>query len=251
MHRFRLVTFDVIGTLLNFRAPPPTFYSEAASRFGIKAQPSDIASVFLSEYEKQSSLHPNFGQQTGIGWKKWWNQLVVEVLDKATNSQYSRTKYDSVAEYLITAYKNGEQYNVADGAQDLLSYLQQTNTILGIISNYDERLHCVLNSLDLNKYFDFVLTSYEAGIEKPSTKIFEKALDLAVKIDSHVSPTCALHIGDKIETDYKGAMKAQWKCALLKKNKDELLIKRLQRDGVLTNYVFNDLSELKARLPHL
>lgn len=251
MHRFRLVTFDVIGTLLNFRTPPPTFYSEAASLFGIKAKASDIASIFRLEFEKISSRHPNFGQQTGIGWKKWWTQLVVDVLEKATNNQYTRNKYDSVAEYLITAYKDGEQYNITDGAEDLLSYLQQTNTVVGIISNYDERLHSVLKSLNLTKCFDFVLTSYEAGIEKPSPKIFEKALTLAKNINSDISPTFALHIGDKIETDYIGATKAGWQSALLKKNKDELLIKRLEKEGILMDYVFNDLLEFKARLPHL
>ncbi|XP_049810801.1 rhythmically expressed gene 2 protein-like [Schistocerca nitens] len=251
MHRFRLVTFDVSGTLLNFRRPPQTLYSEAASLFGVTAQPSDIALIFRAQYDKLSREHPNFGQKTGIGWKKWWNLLVVDVLEKATRCQYNRSTYDSVAGYLINAFENGDCYAIAEGAQDLLSYLQQTNTIIGVISNYDERLHCVLNSLDLNKYFNFVVTSYEAGIEKPSPKIFEKALALALKIDTHVTPSCSLHIGDKVETDYVGAIGAHWHCALVTKSSDELCRRGLQRQGVLPNYIFRDLVELRAKLPHL
>lgn len=61
------------------------------------------------------------------------------------------------------------------------------------------------------KTFDFVITSYEIGSEKPRKEIFEKALK-ASKIDC--APHEALHIGNE-DIDYDGAKGAGWSAVLV------------------------------------
>ena len=77
---------------------------------------------------------------------------------------------------------------------------------LGIISNFDDRLHSILNQLDLAQYFDFILTSYETGSEKPDKGMFEEAMKRAQCSD----PSLAYHIGNSISTDATGAIQAGW-----------------------------------------
>lgn len=55
-------------------------------------------------------------------------------------------------------------------------------------------------------YFDFVINSYDAGIEKPNIEIFKKAMKES-EIEG-LKPKECLHIGHSILPDYFGAQKA-------------------------------------------
>ncbi|PLN80755.1 hypothetical protein BDW42DRAFT_107419 [Aspergillus taichungensis] len=62
---------------------------------------------------------------------------------------------------------------------------------------------------------DLVVTSYEAGAEKPSRRIFDvarrQAGRMAVAVDGSADGewTC-VHVGDDLEKDYRGALAAGW-----------------------------------------
>ncbi|KAJ1908993.1 Haloacid dehalogenase-like hydrolase domain-containing protein 3, partial [Coemansia sp. S17] len=79
----------------------------------------------------------------------------------------------------------------------VLSYLQRKEIKLGVISNMDETAESILRSLGIRRYFDFVLTSINVGIEKPDPRIFEMALGAV-----NVRPYDALHVGDSERLDY-------------------------------------------------
>jgi FMN phosphatase YigB (HAD superfamily) len=58
----------------------------------------------------------------------------------------------------------------------------------------------VLESLKLDSYFDFVLTSSMARVEKPAKEIFDQALHLGSKGSSSIiQASQALHIGDDVK----------------------------------------------------
>ncbi|KAB8233043.1 uncharacterized protein BDW43DRAFT_92604 [Aspergillus alliaceus] len=117
--------------------------------------------------------------------------------------------------------------------------------LLGVISNSDDRVPAVLRSLglvvggcradegvesgrlpgfeersaaervsaiDRVKDVDLVVTSYEAGVEKPSPRIFEVAGRQAralVGAGASEEWTC-MHVGDDLEKDYRAAVGAGW-----------------------------------------
>jgi FMN phosphatase YigB (HAD superfamily) len=106
-----------------------------------------------------------------------------------------------------------------------LKELKSRNITLGVISNSDERVGKqksgadvrnsvwrddlitirmiaaqVLESLKLDSYFDFVLTSSMARVEKPAKEIFDQALHLGSKGSSSIiQASQALHIGDDVK----------------------------------------------------
>ncbi|KAE8325762.1 hypothetical protein BDV39DRAFT_178270, partial [Aspergillus sergii] len=121
--------------------------------------------------------------------------------------------------------------------------------VVGVVSNSDDRVPAVLKSLGLRvgdcradegvdsmrlsgfeerssssgvtegsgmnngvSDIDLVITSYEAGVEKPSPRIFEVARRQAkalVRADDPRDWTC-VHVGDDLEKDYRAATGAGW-----------------------------------------
>jgi putative hydrolase of the HAD superfamily len=74
---------------------------------------------------------------------------------------------------------------------------------LGIISNFDRRLRCILDDIALTPLFRHVVISSEVGADKPDPFIFEHALALA-----GAQPHEALHVGDEPAADWEGAARA-------------------------------------------
>ncbi|KAA8647172.1 hypothetical protein EYZ11_003866 [Aspergillus tanneri] len=118
--------------------------------------------------------------------------------------------------------------------------------VVGVVSNSDDRVPAVLESLGLKvgKYradegmglpgfeergedressngesesegmndIDLVVTSYEAGEEKPGRRIFDIARRLAEQILGHDGPSewTLVHVGDDLRKDYHAAVDAGW-----------------------------------------
>ncbi|CAO1416453.1 unnamed protein product [Diamesa hyperborea] len=94
--------------------------------------------------------------------------------------------------------------------------MKDSGKIVGVISNFDPRLKDLLNDMELQS-FDFILTSYEAGVEKPNPKIFDLALYESKKIVKNevILPHECLHIGNELVKDYQGARNVGWKSVLI------------------------------------
>jgi putative hydrolase of the HAD superfamily len=91
-----------------------------------------------------------------------------------------------------------------EGAEELLRELKARGIRIGICSdNTAELQYKKLRVLGLEKCFDFVVTSAEAGVEKPDPKIFERTLQKA-----GCAPEECLFVGDVYEKDVLGPEKA-------------------------------------------
>lgn len=106
-------------------------------------------------------------------------------------------------------------------------------TIVGVISNSDDRICDVLQSfglnvarrrvgvperyekigVDLQEDISFVVCSYDAGYEKPDKRIFAAATDILNAIG--VKDADLVHVGDNWKEDVLGAVKAGWNAVLL------------------------------------
>ena len=130
-------------------------------------------------------------------YKIYWNNFIDNM-----------TLYDGVREFLKT-----NQDKKICLVTDLTAYIQYRK----------------IEKLNLEKYIKFLVTSEEAGVEKPGRKIFELALK-KLKLNAH--EVCM--IGDSYEKDIKGAINMGIKPIYKTNNKN---IK-----DVIT---FNDFKELR------
>jgi len=76
---------------------------------------------------------------------------------------------------LYERFAQPDVWRIYDDVHPTLQGLRQRGYRLGVISNWDERLHLLLERLDLSRYLDAVVLSSDVGATKPSPGFFQRA----------------------------------------------------------------------------
>jgi len=101
---------------------------------------------------------------------------------------------------------------------EVLKELKRKGYKLGIITNTvtsrEEHVRMALRKVDVEKYFDAILTSVDVGHEKPDERIFMTALRKL-----RVKPEEAVMVGNRISADILGGNRIGMKTILFKWNK--------------------------------
>lgn len=219
LNKFKLVTFDCTNTLLYFKNPPEIQYLKTAATFGIPEENFDKNAMkvnFRKQFKELHMKYPNFGRDS-IDYKNWWKQLVTNVFMQSSREPLDPVALEPIATKLIQQFQTRECWEKFQRSDELITALKDAGKVVGVISNFDPRLHALLADMNLTQ-FDFVLTSYETGVEKPNPKIFQRALE-AAKLD--IRPSEALHIGNEVDKDFVGAKSASWSAVLINSDTTE------------------------------
>ena len=115
---------------------------------------------------------------------------------------------DALAEAMGTAYVERAPYRTAlfDGAVEVCEALKERGHRMFILTNgFEEVQHIKVERSGLEPFFDGVFTSDALGHKKPHPACFRKGLERAGS-----SAVRALMIGDDMECDVHGALKAGW-----------------------------------------
>ncbi|CAO3694447.1 unnamed protein product [Umbelopsis ramanniana] len=191
-----------------------------ARKFGIKVSKEAINKSFRPALKAQVSKYPLYGLSQGLTPKIWWQDVVRSTFIGAGASEKDLDEtFPALYETIWTRFTCADGYEVFSDVFDTLKELKSRKITLGVISNSDERVAQVLESLKLDSYFDFVLTSSMARCEKPARPIFDQALRLGSTSSSPIQASQALHIGDDVKSDYFGARDAGWHSLLLRRDK--------------------------------
>jgi putative hydrolase of the HAD superfamily len=128
-----------------------------------------------------------------------WSALVDTTFGDLVKERPSHTFFESLYERFAKA----QAWRIYPDVLPTFSALSRRGVKMGIISNWDERLRPLLSNLGLDKYFQMIVISYEAGHPKPDPMIFNEA-SLRLRIPSQ----SILHVGDNLEMDFLGAQAA-------------------------------------------
>ena len=101
---------------------------------------------------------------------------------------------------------------------EVLAELKRKGFKLGIITNTvtsrEEHVRVALRKIDVEKYFDYIITSVDAGHEKPDERIFMTALRAL-----RTKPYEAVMVGNRISSDIVGGNRMGMITILFKWNK--------------------------------
>ncbi|XP_037072337.1 haloacid dehalogenase-like hydrolase domain-containing protein 3 [Pollicipes pollicipes] len=206
----RLVTFDVTNTLLRLRVSPGTHYAAVAAEHGLHLSAAEADCAFRRHFGALNVEWPNFGRGLAGGWRVWWSTLVERVVaDAVVGPPPTAAAGAPLADRLLRDYAGAACWRAADGAAPLLASLRRRGRRLGVVSNFDPRLHVLLDQLRLREYFDFVIAAHEHPFCKPDGRIFELARRTAGDVEH------CTHVGDSVEMDYRAARAAGWRALLV------------------------------------
>jgi putative hydrolase of the HAD superfamily len=90
---------------------------------------------------------------------------------------------------------------------------------VAIVSNFDERLHGLLDIFGISEFVSRVFISAEVGFQKPEPEIFQLLLN-HFKISD---PSLCLHIGDNYKKDFVPAKTTGMHALLLAENNPHVL----------------------------
>lgn len=196
LHRVKAIFFDAGGTLFRPHPSVGKVYAEVARRYGLFLDAEELEAAFHRVWNNRDSYTPPSAKREEKG---WWKILVHELF-----SAFGEIKdFDAFFEELYDRFASPGTWRLFSDTLPALEALKKKGKILGIVSNWDDRLFGICEGLGVRPYFDFILASAVVGMHKPDPKIFREALKQAA-----VRPQEAIHVGDSLEDDILGARQA-------------------------------------------
>jgi len=226
----RAVFFDVGGTLLRPYPSVGTVYARVGERHGFNAGADEWDRAFRAGWKSAKAAE---GRSLTTADKLWWRALVFRAVDSLGLGGNDRVRHDYFEE-LYAAFARADAWQLYPGVLEVLRAVRVRGGLhLGVISNWDARLRPLLKELRLDARFDSITVSCEVKAEKPAREIFETALRVA-----GVLPAEALHVGDSLEEDVRGAEAVGMRAILIDR----------QGEPKSPGAVVGDLSEIAAVL---
>ncbi|MBT6449764.1 MAG: HAD-IA family hydrolase [Verrucomicrobiales bacterium] len=198
MENVAAITFDVGGTLIEPWPSVGHAYAEVAARHGVHAAPEEIAHRFVEAWRQRGEFEYTKGG---------WAVLVDATFAGLTTILPSQSFFDE----LYYDFGTSKPWRIFDDVLPTITALREQGTRLAVISNWDDRLCPLLETLELAREFEVILVSAEVGHTKPAPEIFQAAAEALRLPSSEI-----LHVGDSENEDHHGAQTAgfqsRWLC---------------------------------------
>ncbi|BAU43113.1 MULTISPECIES: HAD-IA family hydrolase [Cyanophyceae] len=200
----KVIFFDAVGTLFGVRGSVGAVYADLAKRFGVTVDAAAVDRAFFKSFKAATPMAFPGTDPTEIPDREyaWWWAIAAETFQEVgVLNQFA--DFSAFFSALYDHFAAADPWFVYADTLSTLGQWRDRGVELGVLSNFDSRIHSVLEALDLANYFSSVTISTEAGVSKPDAQIFQLALK---KHDC--PPAAAWHVGDSFREDYEGATRA-------------------------------------------
>ena len=196
----KAIFFDWFNTLARFEPSRQELYGEAFREFGIEIAPKPIMRGILTADRYY------FEENTRSPVEKRSPEEQVEVYSYYPKAILTEAGVNVPQELPLKIVKRvlsqfqGVTFALFDDVLSTLQKLKEQKLALGLLTNATKDMLSTYHKLGLEPYLDFVVTSQEAGADKPQSPIFLAALQR-----TGVDASEAVHIGDQYQVDVVGA----------------------------------------------
>ncbi len=211
MKQPKVIFLDAFGTLFGVKGSVGEIYSGLAWQAQVKTDPQAVNRAFFQSFAASERLAFPGADPAAIPELeyRWWKAIVAETFERV-GALNNFEDFDAFYTSLYSYFETGLPWQIYPDALTSLTRWQSMGIPLGIISNFDSRLHRVLSVLGLADYFQSVTISSEVGAAKPSQAIFRAAL-----AKHSCTAQEAWHVGDSEAEDYAGAQSAGLRAILI------------------------------------
>jgi putative hydrolase of the HAD superfamily len=212
------VFFDAAGTLLRLAEPVGVTYARFAGEAGWPIDPGLAESAFRAGWREAGAPPYRPGADPDEVERGWWRRRVLEVLEACGAAvEPGAARFGEMFSRLFEHYATAAAWEVYPEVPRVLGELRSRGLRLVVVSNFDRRLHRVLDAVGVSGLFDGVVLSGDCGAWKPDPAIFARALEVA-----GAAPAACLHVGDDPVADVQGAMRAGLQALLLQRPEQDL-----------------------------
>jgi putative hydrolase of the HAD superfamily len=226
----KAVFFDLYHTLVRYEPPREEIESRVLQEFGVAVSPEAlgrpmlIADEFIYNEIARRPLSARSREEIAALYAQYQEILLKE----------AGVKYDQKLVFALLGKMQQARMDLVpfDDVKPALDVLKKRGLVLGLISNIEQDMTGTLDRLGLRSWLGVVVTSQDAGANKPNPEIFQYALQQA-----GVLPAEAIYVGDQYQVDVLGARGAGMKAILLDRTGHHEDITDCPRIGSLSEVV--------------
>jgi HAD superfamily hydrolase (TIGR01549 family) len=212
---FEAVFFDWFNTLAEYYPLREELQNQAIQEFGFTVSTEQVKRALLNADQlifDENAKYPmrlrSKQEQTEI-YTQYETLLLKGVGIDLTNDAVTVVKIFKRVEELY----GDIGFRLYDDVIPVLKKLKNKDLKTGLITNLEIDMKPICSGLGLDPYLDIIVTSGEAGSNKPQPEIFLLALEKA-----GVNASEAIHVGDQYNIDAIGAMRAGIKPIIIDRN---------------------------------
>jgi putative hydrolase of the HAD superfamily len=213
MARIRAIVFDVGGTLVYPADPVGETYARFARTRGVKL-PAEATTIAFREAMKSCARTKGSIPSNGDD-RAWWKQVVTRSMQDKVFADPAA--FDAFFEEVYLHFAKPDAWGIYPEVLEVLEALRDHDVELVALSNWDARLHSVLDGLGLGEYLSKRFISAELGWEKPDPAIYRHVAEIL-----RLPPTSLLSIGDDPKNDVEGPKRAGWQAVQIERPKRDL-----------------------------
>ena len=214
MVHIRAIVFDVGGTLIYPADPVGETYARFARAQGVRL-PAEATSTAFREAMKSSSPRPQGTIPCDGNDRAWWKQVVTRSLQE--NAFADSAAFEAFFEEVYLYFAKPEAWGIYPEVLEVLEALRDHPVDLVVLTNWDARLHAVLDGSGLGEYLPRRFISAELGWEKPDPAIYRHVAEIL-----RLPPSALLSVGDDPQNDVSGPKKAGWQAVQIERPKRDL-----------------------------
>ena len=198
------IVYDAVGTLIHVEPSAAAIYAQVGQRFGSRLDVDEIRRRFHAAFVQQDQLDALAGWRTDEARElRRWRDIVTQVLDDVVDPA-------GCFAALYETFSKPAAWASDPDAADVLAHFQQHGIRQALASNFDRRLHAVLEPMPIARHLEHLVISSEIGWRKPASEFFVHITETMQLPASEI-----LFVGDDRTNDFEPARRAGMRALLV------------------------------------
>jgi putative hydrolase of the HAD superfamily len=200
------IFFDFGETLATLAPAKEQLFIRAAQSIGLQLELEAVRRAYqiVDFHNKYSSVEVT----DRSAFYQHYNEQLSEALGVSSH-------FAELAPALAEQFSHAKKWELFAEVPEVLNHLQQAGLRLGLVANWDRDLPELVERLQISQFFSTIVSSQEAGVEKPDAEIFKRAL---VNLSLVVENATILYVGNEYRADVMGARGAGLVPVLIDRN---------------------------------